>query len=140
MNIIMIHLDQLLIAAAIGQILIAIINLRLDRLLNWQKELHQISSLLREVFYVHKWFITITLLIFGIITIRFAGDIAHPSYEMPRWFAAGVGIFWAIRTLFQWTYYSKDHWIGNCGRTAIHWILTICYGGCAATYLIAAFQ
>ncbi len=140
MKIILEHLDKILIAAAIGQILIAIINLRLDRMLNWQVELKQISRLLREVFYVHKWFITITLLIFGVITIRFVGDIAHPVHEMPRWFAGGVGFFWAIRTILQWTYYSKDHWKGNTHRTLIHWILTICYGGCATAYLFAAFQ
>jgi len=140
MQIIQEHLAKILIAAAIGQILIAIINLRLDRLLNWHDELNQISNLLREVFHVHKWFITITLSIFGIITIRFAGEIAHPVHEMPRWFAAGVGFFWGIRTLLQWTYYSKDHWKGNTNRTVIHWILTICYGGCAVTYLLAAFR
>jgi len=59
---------------------------------------------------------------------------------MTRWFAAGVGIFWAIRTAIQWFFYSGSHWKGDKGRTAIHWILTICYGGCAATYLVAAFQ
>ena len=73
------NLNTILIAAAIGQILIAMLNMRLDKLLHWDSELKSVSQLLREVFYVHKWFITITLLIFGIITIRFANDIGTGS-------------------------------------------------------------
>ena len=96
------YLDEILIAAAIGQLMIAVINLRLDRILKWEDELDGLSKLLREVFHVHKWFITITLIIFGAITIRFASDITAGAYEMARWFAAGVGIFWGIRTLIQW--------------------------------------
>ncbi|NNE90440.1 MAG: hypothetical protein HKN23_02230 [Verrucomicrobiales bacterium] len=134
------YLDEILIAAAVGQLLIAALNLRLDKILHWDKDLASLPKLLREVFVVHKWFITITLVIFGAITIRFAGDIATASYEMTRWFAAGVGIFWGIRTLIQWFYYSHDHWTGKPRETAIHWTLTICYGGCALTYLLAAFR
>ena len=132
------NLNKLLVAVAIGQLLIAMLNMRLDKLLHWDSELKSVSQLLREVFYVHKWFITITLLIFGVITIRFANDIGTGSYEMARWFAAGVGIFWGIRTVIQWVFYSSSHWKGNPGRTAIHWILTISYGGCAVVYLVAA--
>lgn len=134
------YLDELLIAAAIGQLAIAAINLRLDSILKWKDELGGLSLLLREVFYVHKWFITITLVIFGAITLRFAGEIAEAEHEMARWVAAGVGGFWAIRTIMQWSYYSASHWRGHPPRAAVHWILTICYGGCAATYLVAAFQ
>jgi len=134
------HLDILLMAAATGQIMVAFLNVRLDKILRWESELAGLSLLLREVFHVHKWFITITLLIFGAITLRFAGDIGGARYEMARWFAAGAGFFWAIRTVMQWLYYSPIHWRGNGPRTLVHWILTLCYGGCAAVYLLAAFQ
>ena len=140
MNLILEHLDKILIAAAVGQLMIAGINLRLDKMLKWDTELNTLSELLREVFYVHKWFITITLIIFGAITIRFASDIANAEYEMTRWFAAGVGIFWGIRTLIQWFYYGWDNWRGKAKETAIHWTLTICYGGAALVYLVAAFR
>lgn len=140
MNYLLTHLDKILIAAAIGQIMIAVLNMRMDKLLKWNHELKDVSLLLQEVFVVHKWFITITLLIFGVVTLRFASEIGSASFEMTRWFAAGIGIFWGIRTLIQWFYYSGSHWRGQAGRTAIHWVLTICYGGCAATYLTAAFQ
>ncbi|MCB1237860.1 MAG: hypothetical protein KDM91_22535 [Verrucomicrobiae bacterium] len=132
-------LRPVLVAAACGQLAIAMINLRLDRLLGWRAELDTLSLLLREVFFIHKWFITITLVIFGVVTLRFAGEFAAGTNALGRWLAAGIGLFWAIRTGVQWLYYDWSHWRGKAGRTAIHWTLTICYGGCAAAYLAAAF-
>ena len=140
MNLILDHLDKLLIAAAIGQLAIAAINMRLDRLLAWNRDLESLPRLLQEVFVVHKWFISITLVIFGVLTLRFAGDIGGGRYEMARWFAAGVGIFWAIRTLIQWVYYGWEHWRGKARETIVHGILTISYGGTAVVYLVAAFR
>ena len=131
--------EGLLIAAAIGQITIAAINLRLDKILQWEGELSGLSKLIREVFHVHKWFITITLIIFGLITLRFAHDIASGAYDMARWFAAGVGFFWCLRTVIQWSFYSWEHWRGRRRETVVHWILTVGYGGFAVVYLAAAF-
>ncbi len=129
----------LLITAAIGQIAIAFLNLRLDRLLRWQADLAGLPLLLREVFTVHKWFITITLLIFGTLTLRFAPVLAAGDDPLATWLAGAIGTFWAIRTVIQWGYYDWSHWRGRPGRTAVHWILTLAYGGCAAVYLAAAF-
>ncbi|MCF6312225.1 MAG: hypothetical protein L3J39_07215 [Verrucomicrobiales bacterium] len=140
MNIILNYITEILIAAAIGQLMIAAINLRLDKLLLWQDDLKTLPKLLQQVFTVHKWFITITLLIFATITLRFASDIGEARYEMTRWFAAGVGFFWLIRTAIQWFFYSWDNWRGKTKETLIHWTLTFCYGGAAFIYLLAAFQ
>ena len=48
MNTLLEHLDKLLIAAAIGQIAIAGLNMRLDKMLNWDKELSGVSRLLQD--------------------------------------------------------------------------------------------
>ena len=134
-----VFLKWLLIGAATGQVLIAGLNLGLVRWLNWQPDLDRVSLLVREVFHVHKWFITITLLIFAAITFRFAGDLSAGTNEIGRWIAGGIGIFWAVRTAMQWLYYDVSHWRGKPGKTAIHWTLTISYGGCATVYLVAAW-
>lgn len=132
-------ITTLLIAAAIGQLIVAVINLRLERLLHWQDDLASMPLLLREVFTVHKWFISIILLIFGIITLRFAEDFSSGHTPLATWLAGAIGLFWAIHTGIQWLYYSHSHWRGRPDRTAVHWVLTVAYGGCAAVYLIAAF-
>lgn len=133
-------LETILQIAAVAQLGIAILNLFLVRLLDWKGEVDRMPLLLREVFHVHMWFISITLLIFGAITFRFAPHMAGGSLELARWLAAGIGGFWAIRTVLQITYYSSSHWRGQLGRTAAHVALLCVYGGFAVAYLLAALM
>jgi len=120
------------------QLVVAVLNLFLVRLLKWKEELARIPLLLREVFQVHAWFISITLGIFAVMTWRFVGEFAAGN-AVCRWLAGGIGLFWAIRAVLQVTYYSSSHWRGQAGRTVAHVGLLILYGGFAAAYLWAAF-
>jgi hypothetical protein len=131
-------LINLLKAAALAQISIAVLNLFLTRLLKWKGELLQMPLLLREVFHVHAWFISVTLAIFGVITWRFSNEMASGSQVMAQWLAMTVGLFWAFRTVLQVCYYSSSHWRGQILRTAIHVTLLLMYGGMAGVYLYSS--
>lgn len=133
-------LEVALQSVAIVQLAIAILNLFLVRLLDWKSEVERMPLLLREVFQVHAWFITVTLVIFGVMTLKFSREFSNGSNEMARWLAAGIGSFWAIRTILQVTYYSSSHWRGRLDRTAIHIALLFVYGGVAAVYGWAAIS
>ncbi|MBI4657552.1 MAG: hypothetical protein HY735_01675 [Verrucomicrobia bacterium] len=127
----------LLRAAAAGQLAIAILNLCLIRILGWREDLARMPLLVRQVFHVHCWFISVTLTLFAVMTWRFAGEFS--TNAVCRWLAAGIGLFWALRTVLQATYYSSSHWRGQTGRTAIHAALLAIYGGFATVYAMAAF-
>jgi len=131
--------SSLLRIAAAAQLAIALLNLFLVRLLDWKADLDRLPLLLREVFHVHCWFISITLGIFGVMTLRFADAMAASSNETCRWLTAGIGIFWAIRTVLQVTYYSSGHWHGRPVRTAMHVALLATYGGLALVSGLAAW-
>ena len=125
---------QITVAMQLG---IAVLNLALIRIMGWKKDLEDLPVLIREVFHVHVWFISITLTIFAVMTWRFLDELTtNPAC---RWLAAGAGIFWAIRAVLQVTYYSSSHWRGRVGRTLIHMALLLTYGGFAVVYLAAAF-
>src|SRR5437867_10637785 len=113
-------LPLLLQLAAAIQVAIALLNLFLVRLLHWRQDVARMPLLLREVFQVHAWFISITLAIFATMTWRFAGDMAGGADPMCQWLAAGIGIFWAIRTGLQIAYYSSRHWRGEAIRRLLH--------------------
>lgn len=132
------YLPWILITAAIGQLAIAAINLRLVKILGWENDLANMSLLVREVFHVHKWFISIILVIFAVLTLRFPAELAGGS-ELGRWLAGGIGAFWGIRTWMQWAFYSASHRRESAGKLAVHWTLTICYGGAALAYFCGAF-
>jgi len=113
MNASAIDLTSLLKAIALLQLGVALLNLFLVRLFNWRADLLRAPLLLREVFQVHAWFISITLTVFATMTWRFAKEFAGRTDPMCQWLAAGIGIFWAIRTVLQGAYYSSSHWRGQ---------------------------
>lgn len=124
----------LLRTAAVGQCLIAILATQMTRLLHWEDDLARMSLLVREVFKIHAYFLIFTLLLFAVLTWRFAPDIAAGGQPLAAWLAGGIALFWSIRTVFQWTFYSREHWRGKRRETAVHWTLTLVYGSWAVLY------
>ena len=122
-------MKEALYIAAVAQLSVAVLNLFLVRIMKWEEEVARMPQLVREVFHVHAWFITVTLAIFGVVTIRFADELA-----------AGIGIFWLIRWLMQFFYYDSSHWRGKRAETIVHIALIFLYGSFAGVYLLAAFQ
>jgi len=137
LNLVSDYLPDLLKSAAAGQALIAVLNLFLVRMMDWRDDVERMPLLIREVFRVHAWFISITLGIFSAMSWRFADQISGGD-AMGKWLAGGIGIFWAIRAVLQITFYSSTHWRGRLDRTLIHIALLLTYGGFAAIYLCAA--
>ena len=131
-------LESLLMLAAIGQLIVAALNLRLVKILGWEPVISALPDLVREVVVVHKWFVSITLVIFATLMIRFASELAGEGNEIARWLAGCIAIFWGIRTVMQWAYCGASHWKGKSRETLVHWILTIVYSGWAILYLVAA--
>jgi hypothetical protein len=129
-------LPILLALAALGQGMIAVLNLFLARLLHWEEALTQMPLLLREVFHVHKWFISATLAIFAVLTWRFAPELV--SSELGRWLAGSIAAFWGFRTVLQVAYYSSTHWRGQPARFTAHLVLLAVYGGFTLVYGLAA--
>jgi hypothetical protein len=126
--------------AAVAQLAIAVLNVALPRLMRWTEDLARIPLLIREVFYVHAWFISVTLAIFGVMTLRFAGEIAAVTNPVCQWLAGAIGLFWGIRTVLQVAYYSGSHWRGRPLRTALHIALLATYGGLTLVYSLAALR
>lgn len=132
------NLELLLRLAALAQLGVAVLNLSLIRVMNWRRDLNTVPLLIREVFQIHVYFISITLAIFGAVTWRFASEIAHAAQPVCVWLAIGIGFFWAVRSVMQWSHYSAVHWRGDRLRTLIHWTLFLGYGAFAAVYFTAA--
>jgi hypothetical protein len=133
------HLIFFLRAAALVQFSVAILNLFLIRIMNWKPDLDRAPLLIREVFRIHIFFISITLTIFAVLTWQFANEIATATNPIAIWLASAIAVFWLVRSIMQWSHYSANHWRGYALRTAIHWMLFLGYGAIAGTYFVAAF-
>ena len=138
MKMLLTNLELFLRLAALAQLGVALLNLFLVRIMKWERDLGSAPLLIREVFQIHIYFISITLAIFGAVTWRFAAEIATASQPICIWLAIGIGAFWAVRSVMQWSHYSAVHWRGDRLRTVIHWMLFLGYGAFAAVYFTAA--
>jgi hypothetical protein len=98
-------LEWLLRLSAVAQLGVAAINFSTARLLKWQEPIDRMPLLLRQVFWVHAWFVSLVLALFGVITWRFAPEMARGADAACAWLAAGLGIVWGLRTLAQVAYY-----------------------------------
>ena len=137
MSAITLDVQSLLRAAAAVQMAVAVLNLRLVRLLKWEDSLEQLPLLLRQVFMVHLWFISLTVAIFGIITWRFGATMAAGSDAACAWLSGAIGFFWGLRAVIQLVYYSPSHWRGHTGRTIVNIGCLVVYGGMSFVYLLA---
>jgi hypothetical protein len=126
--------------AAVGQLAIACLNLRLVRVMHWEREVASMPLLIREVFHVHAWFISLTLGIFATTTWRFASAFASGTVPIAQWLACSIGLFWAVRAVMQVTYYTSSHWRGIRTRTVVHGVLLVAYSALALLYLGAALR
>ena len=130
-------LELALRLAALAQFGITLLNFSLVPLLGWKADLARLPLLVGEVFQVHLLFISITVALFALLTWRFAHQMAISTDPLAAWLATGIGLFWATRSVMQWTHYSAEHWRGNATRTALHWLLFFGYGALGAVYLAA---
>lgn len=123
---------------AVLQLGVAIINLRLVRILHWEEEVKNMSLLLRQVFQIHGWYISLTMAIFAVLTWRFAGEMAIGAHPALQWLCGSIALFWGSRVILQFVHYSPSHWKGRPGRTVIHCLLILTYTGFTITYLLGA--
>ena len=72
-------IEWLLRAAAAAQLTVAVVNFSTARLLKWREPLERMPPLLREVFWVHTWFVSLVLAIFAVMTLRFGSEMAGGS-------------------------------------------------------------
>ena len=128
--------DLLLInlrAAGVFMAALVVINLFVPRHLGWPEELRRLSLVNRQIFEVHAIFIVVVLAMFAGLLITSSEALLEPS-RLSRLVLGGLTIFWALRALAQWFYYSPAIWRGNRFRTAMH------YGFSAAwVYVTAVF-
>src|SRR5437879_10924634 len=123
----LISLETALRAVALAQFGVAILNLFLIRIMKWKPDLERAPLLIREVFRIHVVFISITLSIFGALTWRFAHEIAHAASPLAIWLAVAIGLFWFVRSVMQWLYYSASLLRGNSLRQMINWYMFFGY-------------
>jgi len=112
---------------------LVVVNIFVPRHLRWRDDLQRISLVNRQIFEVHAIFLVLILAMFSVLLLSSSEALLEPT-RLSRLILGGLTIFWGLRLLAQFFYYSPATWRGNRLRTMVH------YGFSAAwIYVTAVF-
>jgi hypothetical protein len=89
------------------------------RYFKWEEELAQVSVLTRQVFLVHCFFISLSLVLMGACSLFYTNALLG-SGTLSRVVLTGFVVFWLIRLAFQFFVYDSAIWRGRRFYTVMH--------------------
>ena len=109
----------------IGYLLIAIALLHyfFPKYFKWKQELSSLSIINRQMMYVHTFFISLMLLLIGILCLTSTTDLL--TTNLGKRVSLGIAIFWITRLWIQFFGYSSELWKGKSFETIAHILFTI---------------
>jgi len=103
----------------------------------WKADLAKLSLLNRQMFLVHCFFIALTLVLMGGVTLFYTDALLQPA-PLSRVVLAAVVIFWLCRLFIQFFVYDSLLWRGNKVNTWMHVLLSFFWTYVLFTYFLAA--
>jgi len=108
----------------VGCILIglACLHLIFPRYFNWKEELAKISLVNKQVMEVHTFFIGIMVLLMGFLCLSTTAE----EFQSPLGsrLLLGLFLFWLLRLVIQFVWYSPKLWKGRPFETLMHVLFT----------------
>ena len=121
---------------------LAVLNLFVPRRFRWREELARLSLLNRQIFEVHSIFLILILALFAALLLTSADALVERT-RLARAIVIGLTVFWGLRMLIQWFYYSPEIWRGSRFNTVMHYTFSIAWiyvtAVFAATYFAALY-
>ena len=105
---------------------LAVINLFVPRRFHWDEELARLSLLNRQIFQAHSVFLILTLALFSALLLTCGPALLEPT-RLGRAVLAGLTIFWTLRMLMQWFFYSSQIWRGDRFFTVMHGLFSVAW-------------
>lgn len=123
--------------AGILIILLSSIHIPFPNYFKWRDELPKLSLINRQMMYSHTFFLAFLLFLMGLMSVWYTDDIIHT--RLGRSFALGMGVFWLLRLLAQFFWYSSELWKGKRFETVIHIVFSILWVYFSVTYFMVYY-
>jgi hypothetical protein len=104
--------------------LLAMVNLFVPGRFNWREELSRVSLLNRQIFQAHTVFIVLLIALTSALLLTCAEALLEPT-RLSRAVLTGLTIFWGLRLLMQWFFYSPQIWRGHRFNTVMHGVFSL---------------
>lgn len=119
-------------------IALALLHIILPRYFRWREETASLSLLTRQIFYVHTFFIALSVFLMGLLCVTNAADLMYTP--LGQRICLGLGIFWGIRLIIQFFGYSSQIWRGKVFETLTHVAFTMFWAWLTTLFLILALK
>jgi hypothetical protein len=118
--------------------ILACIHIIFPKYFNWKDDLKSMSLINRQMMVSHTFFIALTVFLMGLLSFLKSDELIATS--LGRTISLGLGIFWAIRLVFQLFIYSSQLWRGKRFETGVHILFTIGWAYIAFVFLYSAIS
>jgi hypothetical protein len=99
----------------------------------------RLSLVNRQIFEVHTLFIVLVLALSSVLLLTSSDALVAPS-RLSRALLLGLTIFWGLRMLMQWFYYSPAIWRGDRFNTAAHCVFSTVWIYLTTTFAVALWS
>jgi hypothetical protein len=105
---------------------LVVVNFFVPGRFHWREEMARLSLVNRQIFQVHTIFIMLTIAMFSVLLLTSAETLLEPT-RLGRMVLGGLTIFWGVRMLIQWFFYSPAIWRGNRFNTVMHGVFSVAW-------------
>jgi len=113
---------------AAGVILAAlvVVNLFVPSRFEWHADMAKLTLINRQIFQAHSVFLVLILALSSALLLTSADALLEPS-RLSRAILLGLTIFWGLRMVMQWFFYSAEIWRGNRFFTTMHVVFSMAW-------------
>jgi len=104
--------------------LLVVVNFFVPARFHWHEELSRVSLVNRQIFQVHTVFIVLMVAMMSALFLTCAEALLEPT-RLSRAVLIGLTVFWGLRMLMQWFFYSPLVWRGNRVHTVMHGVFSL---------------
>jgi hypothetical protein len=123
-------------AVGVAMAALVAVNLYVPTRFRWREEMGRLSLLNRQIFQAHAVFLVLTLALFSVLLLTCGEALLEPT-RLARALLIGLTIFWTLRMLMQWFFYSPRIWRGDRFNTAMHYLFSMIWIYVAAVFAAA---
>lgn len=118
---------------------LVVVNLFVPGRFHWREELSRLSLLNRQIFQAHTVFLILTLALLAALLLTSSAALLEPT-RLSRAILIGLTIFWGLRMLMQWWFYSPRIWRGHQFNTMMHYAFSLVWVYVTAVFAAALWR
>lgn len=115
---------------------LVVVNVCVPKRFHWREEMARLSLINRQIFQAHAVFLVLTLALISTLLLTCGEALLEPT-RLSRAILIGLTIFWTLRMVMQWGFYSPAIWRGHRFNTAMHYLFSAIWVYVSTVFAVA---